>query len=214
MADSFYLITDATGGGVIGTLYYCDGTTWTVFAPRKQGLAVNRPAASLATQTYYKTDSDLLSIDDGTAWHDFPSKAVTDGAYAPGWVTYTPTLTNATLGNGTLTGRYRKVGTTVHVRATLTTGSTTTFLGGSNQVFLGIPANTGVINQLLTVTGTAQGVGVALGYGFLNAGGSSAGISLPFSLTDVRMGTFNGSMLGNPVAAGSIVELFGTYESV
>jgi hypothetical protein len=34
MADSFFLITDATGGGVIGTLYYCDGTTWTAYSSK------------------------------------------------------------------------------------------------------------------------------------------------------------------------------------
>jgi hypothetical protein len=30
-ADSFFLITDATGGGTVGMLYYCDGATWTPF---------------------------------------------------------------------------------------------------------------------------------------------------------------------------------------
>jgi hypothetical protein len=220
MADSFYLITDATGGGVIGTLYYCDGTTWTVFAPRKQGLAVNRPAASLATQTYYKTDSDLLSIDDGTAWHDFPSKAVTDGAYAPlsnntAWTTYTPTLGSVTLGNGTITGRYKQMGKTVTYRATLTLGSTTTFTGGGSQVFIGSPTTHGPISAYAPVNAFHSVQGQALGFAFLNAGGTSGGIYLPFSLTDTRQGQFAGgtTWLAAAPGAGSTIDITGTYES-
>jgi len=50
------------------------------------------------------------------------------------WTSYTPTwagaTTNPVLGNGTLTGRYMKVGRTVTVEIKLTTGSTTTYGSG------------------------------------------------------------------------------------
>jgi hypothetical protein len=40
------------------------------------------------------------------------------------WTSYTPTLTNMTLGNGTITARYAKLGKIVLVRITFTLGST------------------------------------------------------------------------------------------
>ncbi|MEV8548309.1 hypothetical protein AB0L04_00440 [Streptomyces glaucescens] len=50
------------------------------------------------------------------------------------WTSYTPTwagaTTNPTLGNGTLTGRYMKVGRTVTAEIKLTTGSTSTYGSG------------------------------------------------------------------------------------
>lgn len=46
------------------------------------------------------------------------------------WLPYTPTWTPGTLGNGTLTGAYMKVGRTVHFRIHLTWGSTTTAPAG------------------------------------------------------------------------------------
>jgi hypothetical protein len=47
----------------------------------KKGLASLIGAAGRAGKMYYKTDLDYLTYDDGSAFHDFPSKAVTDGAY-------------------------------------------------------------------------------------------------------------------------------------
>jgi hypothetical protein len=40
------------------------------------------------------------------------------------WTSYTPTLTNMTLGNGTVTAKYAKLGKIVHLRITFTLGST------------------------------------------------------------------------------------------
>jgi len=41
------------------------------------------------------------------------------------WTTYTPTLTNITLGNGTVTARYQQIGKTINVFFRLVWGSTT-----------------------------------------------------------------------------------------
>jgi hypothetical protein len=46
------------------------------------------------------------------------------------WTSYTPTWTGISLGNGTSSGRYIKVGKTVTLEATLTFGSTTSVTGG------------------------------------------------------------------------------------
>lgn len=56
------------------------------------------------------------------------------------WTTYTPTWTSAVnpvLGNGTITGRYIKIGRTVTVSILLTCGSTTTY--GSGAYNFGLP---------------------------------------------------------------------------
>jgi hypothetical protein len=56
------------------------------------------------------------------------------------WTSYTPTLTNVTLGNGTLAGAYLQIGKTIHYRALLTFGSTTV-VSGSIQFALPVAAN-------------------------------------------------------------------------
>ncbi len=50
-------------------------------------------------------------------------------AIGDAWTSYTPTLTNWTLGNGTLTGTYRKAGKTVWGSIYYTVGSTDTKSG-------------------------------------------------------------------------------------
>jgi hypothetical protein len=58
------------------------------------------------------------------------STAATGLAWTGGWTAYTPTVTGNsafTLGNGTLVGRYVKIGKTVTVTVSLTAGSTTSF---------------------------------------------------------------------------------------
>lgn len=57
------------------------------------------------------------------------------------WVDYTPAWTastNPAIGNGTLLGRYKVVGKTVHLRIYMSAGSTTTF--GSGDWSFGLPS--------------------------------------------------------------------------
>jgi hypothetical protein len=49
--------------------------------------------------------------------------------YTGGWTTWTPTFTNFTLGNGTLTARYQKIGKTVNYYLEVTLGSTSSVTG-------------------------------------------------------------------------------------
>jgi hypothetical protein len=74
------------------------------------------------------------------------------------WTTYTPTWSAATtaptLGNGTLAGRYKVVGKTVHVQITLQYGSTTS--NGAGQIRLSPPSG-------LPISGiTGQSIGTAV----------------------------------------------------
>lgn len=63
------------------------------------------------------------------------STASTGLAWTGGWISYTPTwtagTTNPTLGNGTLTGGYRRIGDRIDFWISLTMGSTTTYGSGS-----------------------------------------------------------------------------------
>jgi hypothetical protein len=52
--------------------------------------------------------------------------------WSGGWTTWTPTITNLTLGNGTLTARYQKVANTIHFQFRILFGSTTS-VGGDTR---------------------------------------------------------------------------------
>lgn len=51
------------------------------------------------------------------------------GELGGAWQSFTPTFTNLTVGNGTLTGKYQQIGKTVRYRITLVFGSTTSVSG-------------------------------------------------------------------------------------
>jgi hypothetical protein len=86
-------------------------------------------AIGTATEGMYAhlNDTDELTYYDGSDWQN----AVT----SPAWTAYTPTLTNLTLGNGTITARYAVSGKVLFVRITVTRGSTTSF-GNTPQMSL------------------------------------------------------------------------------
>lgn len=82
------------------------------------------------------------------------------------WTSFTPSLTNVTIGNGTLTGYYCQIGKTVFMRILLRFGSTTSITGSYIQI--GTPstaatyssATAGIIGQVKMLDG---GTGVYLG---------------------------------------------------
>lgn len=76
----------------------------------------------------------------------------------PSHFTYTPTLTNITIGNGTATGRYAQIGSLAFFSFNLTCGSTTSM--GTNPIFT-VPvvpkySNSIVVASLLLDSGTAS----------------------------------------------------------
>lgn len=64
-------------------------------------------------------------------------------ALSAAWTTYTPSWTaasvNPAIGNGTITGGYRRVGKTIEARIRVVAGSTTTF--GTGQYYLSLPVS-------------------------------------------------------------------------
>jgi len=68
----------------------------------------------------YQTDTDRVTVYDGAAWQVVSSP----------WAAYTPSLANASNGNGTLSFRYRYAGfKTVQVRGSWLLGSTSSITG-------------------------------------------------------------------------------------
>jgi hypothetical protein len=76
------------------------------------------------------------------------------GAWTSDTPTWTASTTNPVIGNGTLNGRYLKVGRTVHRAIDLLTGSTTTYGSGTYAFSMPVAAASAV-NQV----GNAQAVG-------------------------------------------------------
>jgi hypothetical protein len=68
------------------------------------------------------------------------------------WQSYVPSLTNLTLGNGTVSGKYARVGKTVHWRVTIILGSTSV-VSGASIVSISLPVNnTAVAGSLILGT--------------------------------------------------------------
>lgn len=136
------------------------------------------------------------------------------------WTAYTPTWTAATtnpvLGNGTIVGRYIKVGRTVTFTAQLTIGSTSTFGTGNQQI--GLPVATATVTLgspgLVDVSITRAGApNFVLGRVPLGANATNTGtIWVPSAVT---IGDWDAWTNSAPytLAAGDIVRVYGTYQS-
>lgn len=72
----------------------------------------------------YETDNDRLIIYNGSTWRSFGSGA---------WVSYTPSWTNLTVGNGTVSAQYSYVPLGFRVQGELVFGSTTSISGTVTQ---------------------------------------------------------------------------------
>jgi hypothetical protein len=100
--------------------------------------SATRPASTtvVESQLIYETDTDIIYAYDGSTWNLVWKLGA--------WTTYTPTWTSSgtavALGNGVLVGKYIQIGKTVHVRISLTMGSTTTFGTGFYQWLLPVTA--------------------------------------------------------------------------
>jgi hypothetical protein len=89
------------------------------------------------------------------------STAATGLKWAGAWTTWTPTIGNVTLGNGTVTARYAQIGKTITLSLRVVFGSTTTIIGSPNFT---LPATAGCNSVLpinITDAGTATWFGQA-----------------------------------------------------
>ncbi|MFF3300975.1 hypothetical protein [Streptomyces sp. NPDC002908] len=130
------------------------------------------------------------------------------------WSTYTPTWTssgtNPSLGNGTLTGRYIKIGRTCTASILLTTGSTTTYGTGTYLFSLPFTAAAAVVSCL----GPARlsGTDTWLGHMLLGSGSSSANITFNASATNARGANMSGTV-PETLAATAQIRATITYQT-
>lgn len=107
-----------------------------------------RPGSPVTGRRIFETDTGHEYVYYGSAW------VLMNGAGA--WQTYTPTWyasgVQPAIGNGTLAGRYRRIGRTIVSHLSVIMGSTTTY--GTGYWYFSSPGG-------LTYNNTHQGVGVA-----------------------------------------------------
>lgn len=142
--------------GAYGTTarQHASGTLW-VHAPTIDDVirivtSSTRPADQYKGQLIHETDTDYYMGHNGTAWEH--------GLKLGAWVAWTPVISGGTgwaLGNGSVSGRYVKVGRTVHYVAAITFGSTSTY--GTTIPSLSLP-----VAADLTVGGALYATSVRL----------------------------------------------------
>lgn len=156
-----------------------------------------------AGRMVYRLDTGLIEVSDGTTWREvaIPQKA----AYTPTW---TGLSTNPTLGNGALTGFYRKVGKTVEYEIAVKPGTTTA--GGSGQWVWALPFPS---DPGYTVRST---VGQALLYDVSSANFYPATVILA-GASSVSLITASGAIMSNgtpvTIANGDLLTITGRYEA-
>jgi hypothetical protein len=150
-----------------------------------------RPGSPNEGMTIYETDTDSYALYDGSNW-----------VYQGRVQTYTPTMTEWTLGNGTLTGAYVQVGKLVHGRVSLTFGSTTTASGtaGLGPLF----------SAPVTVNATVD-LGHEFGLGRIFD--FSAGATFPIAVRRGTGGLFQPSLLSKATVGTDFVTSDNTMSS-
>jgi len=143
-----------------------------------------------------------------------PNAKLATGAGEPGgaWTAWTPSYTDLTIGNGTVTAVYSKIGRTVHFRYLLVLGSTTS-VGTAPTISLpvALESSDSIINS--------SGRGSAGGTDFLLVCRNNTGNATAF-----RVGTLNATTTYSAMAnisatvpgtwaTGNRMELNGTYEA-
>lgn len=197
------------------------------------------PTATVPAQTadgsmVWDSDGNVLTVGTGTGRRTMVDtdtaqtltnksltiSQVTDLASA--WASFTPTwtatVTNPVIGDGTLAGRYKQVGKMVFFQIAMTAGSTTTFGSGTYAFALpvdflataGTPQATAVlpVAQVRCATSAAN----VVGYGFL-----ASGPIIRASLWQSGTTDLNGAPLTAVTVAwttGDVITIAGCYEAV
>lgn len=130
------------------------------------------------------------------------------------WASYTPAWTASTtapdVGNGTLTGRYLKIGRTVYGEVTLTCGSTSTY--GSGAWSFSLPAT--VASSGFSALGSARMSSTATWHGQVSISSAATTFQVTFPTSATNTQSANASQ-GTPatLAATHTIRAFFVYEA-
>lgn len=157
---------------------------------------------------FYDNGTDLLRWN-GSSWDTYYKVPGAWQSYTPVW---TASTTNPNVGNGTLIGRYQKVGRDVHFHINLTCGSTTTFGSGNYNWTMPpfVAANLGA-----SMIGVAQLLGTNRWAGQIVVSPAATSVStfFPPSLGDCRL-AFHSASVPETMNSSTQVRITGSYESV
>jgi len=164
-----------------------------------------RPSDPYEGQLIYETDTDRYVGYDGSAW--------TTVAQLGAWNSWTPTLTNLTLGNGTQSAAHHRIGRTIHFRWKFTLGSTSA-VGTSPQFTLPVAAHADyAINMPMgTASLLDSGVALYLGWGIM----INASTVAPVAVNSAGATATNASVTATVPftwATGDVIMVTGTYEA-
>ncbi|MFF9324049.1 hypothetical protein ACF1AY_04950 [Streptomyces sp. NPDC014776] len=130
------------------------------------------------------------------------------------WTVYTPTWTgtstNPSIGNGTITGRYMKIGRTVICEMNLVTGSTTTY--GAGQYGFSLPAQAAASGVDAEGTARLTAGATYIGQAFIISGGTSMSAAFPTAATPANAGNMTPTAPAT-LAAGHTMRLSIVYEA-
>ena len=137
--------------------FFMDQVVTTFATTTARDAAITAPQEG---QFSYSLADNAFYVYNGTTWVTFDI----------GWTTYTPTLTNITLGDGTVSAKYVRIGKLVNVQVQFTMGSTsavTGLIGVSLPVafvsanrFVGTCRASVVINYMMHVIGSGTNMNV------------------------------------------------------
>lgn len=217
------------------TVMRCVGIKW----PVRRGMGVYLRVTNFnPVPPTYLNITNFVEFDDGSAELELSTASkplrvdqygnlvtATAPAQQTPWTSYTPTLSGSggtpTLGNGVITGTYRRDGTTLHVRGKLTRGSSTVF--GTTNTTVSLPSGVSAAvdgDQMLNGRAIDNGSG---NYSLIPFIAATEGISrdrLAFAYENPTTGALaflvNGGILatGNAWAAGDSIQWNGTIEVV
>lgn len=158
-------------------------------------------ASPVEGRTVYTSDTDTFWYYNGTAW-----VSVNKGS---AWTAYTPTLTNATVGNGTVAGSYIQQGKLVSFRARFALGSTSTVTGNIN-LSLPFAAATGSLQLADCIL---EDAGVSVYPGVAELSGSVASVRATGASGTYATQVQVGPTVPFTWASGDAVNVQGTYEA-
>jgi hypothetical protein len=147
------------------------------------------------------TKDQVLTVDSTTA---------TGLKWAAGdWLTWTPTINNLTIGNGTISARYQQISKTLFFSIKVTFGSTTVITGSPNIVMNpGSSVSDAVFSVNILDAGTAR----YAAQGIMNAGGTNLFLDLIDTTSSRALLTAFSATSPFTWGSGDVFTVSGSYE--
>jgi hypothetical protein len=191
--------TGISGGGTSGAVTVTNSMATAIDA---KGDLIGGTGADTFARLAVGANNTLLVAD---------STEATGLKWSGAWTTYTPTLTNITIGNGAITARYQQVGKTVNFQIGLSLGTTSSITGFLQMTLPIIALNAGAYSTLIYDDSAATWYE---GY-FRNNAAGNADMYLYVILTNGTYAAY--SLSGNTVpftwATGDYLIIRGSYEA-